>query len=285
MTFRIRTFQPGQAVQWLACGWRLWRRHPIEASAPAATFALAALLLRALPIIGDVLLLLVLPTALASYAMQVHTLAHTAGGKAAKMAARRRGRAALDHWMRQLRQALFGVWSNSHNVFPLLLLGVALVVIGLVVYSLLFAIGGQAVVSPYGFYELSPDQMARFLLAYAIAGAVWLGFAALIFWVAPLFALRDVPLVDAIRLNLQALARNAGAVLVLLSLLMALWLPAILLKPWSPFASVLALWAAVTLATLGAGFGGYCSFRLVFADAEPAAQARVASARPAPRRS
>lgn len=283
MTFRIRTFQAGQAVQWLACGWRLWRRRPLEASAPAAAFALAALLLRALPIIGDVLLLLVLPTALASYAVHVHALAHTAAGKTPKMAARRRGRAALDYWLHRLRQALFGAWSNSHNVFPLLLLGVVLVVIGLLVYSLLFAIGGQAVVSPYGFYELGFDQMARFLLAYAIAGASWLGVAALLLWVLPLFALRDVPLVDAFLLNLQALARNAGVVLVLLSLLIALWLPAILLKPWSPFASVLALWAGITLAALGAGFAGYCSFRLVFADAEPAAPA--ASARPATRRS
>lgn len=282
MTFRLRTFRAGQAVQWLACGWRLWRRRPLDASAPAAAFALAALLLRALPIIGDVLLLLVLPTVLTSYAIHVHVLAHTA---AAPKAARRRGRAALDHWARQLGQALFGAWSHSPNVFPLLLLGVVLVTIGLIVYSLLSGIGGQAVVSPYGFYELSPDQMARFLLAYAVAGAIWLGAAVLLLWVLPLFAVRDVALMDAVVLNLQALARNIGAVLVFLLLPTALLLPAILLRPWSPFASVLALWVGVTLLMLAAGFGGYCSFRLVFADAEVAARVPVATARPATRRS
>lgn len=282
MTFRIRRFEAGQAVQWLTCGWRLWRRRPLEASAPAAAFALAALLLRALPIIGDVLLLLVLPTALTSYAIHVHVLAHTA---AAKPAVARRGRAALDHWGQLLRQALFGAWSNSQNVFPLLLLGVVLVVIGLIVYSLLAAVGGQAVVSPYGFYELGPDQMTRFLLAYAVAGGVWLGVAALLLWVLPLFAVRDVALVNALGLNLQALARNAGAVLVFLLLLTALLLPGILLRPWSVPASLLTQWLGVTLLMLAAGFGGYCSFRLVFAEAESPAKAPAATARPAARRS
>ena len=64
---RIRSFRPGQVTQWLACGWRLWRRRPLEVMLPAAVFALAVLMLRAIPGLGAITLLLLLPSGLASH--------------------------------------------------------------------------------------------------------------------------------------------------------------------------------------------------------------------------
>ena len=74
---RIRSFRPGQVTQWLACGWRLWRRRPLEAVLPAAVFALAVLVLRAIPVLGDIVLLLLLPSVLTSYVLHVHVIALT----------------------------------------------------------------------------------------------------------------------------------------------------------------------------------------------------------------
>lgn len=267
-SLRIRPFRAGQALQWFTCGWRLWRRRPLELLVPAAVFALAALVLREIPVLGDVLLLLMLPSVTTSYLIQVDIVARTGSAPRPKVG---KGRASLDSWLRALRQALFGAWADTRNVFPLLLVGFALVVLGLVALALFTAIGGQAVVSPYGFFDLAADQMLRLLLAYGAIGLFWLAVVALLQWTVPLFAIRDLTLVDALWLNLQALVRNGAAALVFLLLVAAVFLPGAILKLWSPLASIAALWVCTIVVTMMFGVGGYCSFRLMFADEQPAA--------------
>ena len=72
--FRIRTLTVTQGLQWLSCGLRFWSKRPLEGTLPVAVLMLAAGLLRLLPVIGDVVLLLLLPTVAASYLIQVHIL-------------------------------------------------------------------------------------------------------------------------------------------------------------------------------------------------------------------
>lgn len=71
---RIRTLTVTQGIQWLSCGLRFWSKRPIEGTVPVAVFMLVAGLLRLLPVFGDVLLLLMLPTVAASYLIHVHAL-------------------------------------------------------------------------------------------------------------------------------------------------------------------------------------------------------------------
>ncbi|MCK7513765.1 MAG: hypothetical protein MZV70_63635 [Desulfobacterales bacterium] len=80
---RIRSFNVAQALQWFTCGLRLWRRRPREATVPVAVFALLVLALRAIPVLGDVLLLLILPSVVTSYLIHVHVLANTRSRRAA----------------------------------------------------------------------------------------------------------------------------------------------------------------------------------------------------------
>lgn len=266
---RIRSLTVAQAMQWFPCGLRLWRRRLREATPPAAVFALLLVALRAIPVLGDVLLLLVLPSVVTSYLIQVHVLAHTGTryppGPRPKAAS---ARAAGEAWLRELRQALLGAWYNTQNIFPLVLVGLLLVVVGLVAYALFNAVGGQAAVSPYPFFELTVVQMLRLLLAYAAAGLLWLAVAALLLWALPLFAIRDIALVSALGLNFKALVRNPAPVAVYLLLLAALLLPPALLRLFSPLAGLFAQWLGLTVLALAVGFSGYCSYRLVFAESE-----------------
>lgn len=267
---RIRSFRAGQVSQWLSCGWRLWRRRPLEALLPAAVFALAVLGLRAVPVIGDIALLLLLPTVYSSYALHVHLLALTGNAPAP----RRGGAASVQRWGQELRRALFGAWGKPENIFPLILVGLVLVVLGLLIHVLFNQVGGRAVVSPYGFFELDPDQMIRLLLAHAVAALLWMLVLALLFWTLSLFALRDMVLLDAFVWNVRAFFNNAAAVLVLLLVLAAGLVLAVVLKLWSPTGQIVALWLSLTLVTTMFGLCAYCSYRLVFAEAE--------SPRPAP---
>jgi hypothetical protein len=284
--FRIRSFQPGQLSQWLSCGWRLLRRRPLEAMRPAAAFALGLLLLRAIPVIGDVVLLLLLPSVIASYALHLHLIALTG---TAPRPRRRGGPPAYRRWGRELRDALFGAWTKHENIFPLILVGLVLGALGLVIQVLFSEVAGQAAVSPYGFFELTTAQMVRLLLAYGAGAVLWIVVMTLLLWTLPLFVLRDVVLLEALGWNLRALFRNAVIVLLLLGALATGLVPATLLKLWSPIAHVAVQWLSLTLLAALFGCSAYCSYRLVLADAEsaprpaaPSSARVIRGTRPAP---
>jgi len=277
--YRIRPFTATQATQWVASGWRMWRRRPLAATGPVAAFVLFALLLRLIPVIGDVVLLLLVPSVLASYLIEIHILTQTAGSRPG------RRRITFAQWLNNLQRVLFGAWDKPENIFPLALIGFVLVVIGLIGYALLSGVGGQVVDSPYGFFEFTPPQMAQFLLAYGIVVLLWLGASAVLWWTVPLFAIHDVPLVEALALGWRGLRHNAAAAAVLLPGLTAVLLPGVMLKLWSPLAGGVALWVCATLASMLMAFSAYCSFRLVFAPAGAAHSAPVVSPQTVARRS
>lgn len=266
-TLRIRSFQVGQALQWLSCGLRLWRRQLLAAFIPAGVFMLAALLLRRLPVLGDVLLLLFLPTVFTSFLMQAHIVAST--GPARAPWTKDAPALARQIW-RDVRQALFGAWFTPANIFPLAVTGMVLVLMGLIAHALQSAVGGQAVVSPYGFFDLPALQAVRLLLAYAAAALFWVVVTLLLFWTLPLFALRDQALADALVLNLRALRRNVLPLLVYLLVFAAGLVPLAAFRLWSPAVGFLTLWLGGAVLAVLFGCSAYCSFRLVFADAESA---------------
>lgn len=264
--FRIRTLTVTQGLQWLSCGLRFWSKRPLEATVPVAVFMLVAGLLRLIPVIGDVLLLLILPTVAASYLMQVHVLSAASG---TPRRAPRDARALFERQIKGMRVALYGAWSKPENIFPLALIGFALVFLGVITYGLYTLVGGQGVVSPLGFYELTAMQMFRVVLAQALASVIWLSVAGLLFWTLPLFTIRDVPLFSALRLNLRALLQNIRPLAVYLVILASGFLPAAILSIESRPAGYLLLWLSGTVIVCLFGFSAYCSFRLVFAEQAP----------------
>ena len=263
--FRIRTLTVTQGLQWLTCGLRLWGKHPLEGTVPVAVFMLAAGLLRLIPVFGDVLLLLLLPTVAASYFIQVNILSVAS--------TRRRpagdARFQFEHQMKGVRAALFGAWSKPENIFPLALMGFVLVFVGVLIYALYTLVGGQGVVSPLGFFELTAAQMARVFVARALAVLIWLSVAGILFWTLPLFTIRDVPLFNALRLNLRAVRHNIRPLAVYLLILASGFLPAAIIGIESRLAGYLLLWLSGTVIVCLFGFSAYCSFRLVFAEQAP----------------
>ena len=264
--FRIRTLTLTQGIQWLSCGLRFWGKRPIEGALPVAVFMLAAGLLRLLPVFGDVLLLLMLPTIVASYLIHVHGLATV---KSSPRGTSGNARVRFERGLKGIRMALFGAWSKPENIFPLALIGFVLVLVGVITYAIYTLVGGQGVVSPLGFYELTTTQMLRVVVAHVVASLIWLMVASLLFWTLPLFTIRDVALFNALRLNLQALMRNVQPLAAYLVILASGFLPAAILSIESHLLGYLLLWLSGTLIVCLFGFSAYCSFRLVFAETDP----------------
>lgn len=273
--FRIRTLTIAQGIQWLSCGLRFWSKCPIEGTAPVAVFMLVAGVIRLLPVFGDVLLLLILPTIAASYFIHVHGLATAKSLTQSTSYAQGR----FERGLKEIRTALFGALSKQENIFPLALIGFVLVLMGVITYAIYTLVGGQGVVSPLGFYELTMTQMLRVVVAHAVASAIWLLVASLLFWALPLFTIRDVALFNALRLNLQALKRNAKPLAVYLVILASGFLPAAILGIESRSAGYLLLWLSGTVIVCLFGFSAYCSFRLVFAEQGPSSR----TSNPSPR--
>lgn len=267
--FRIRSLTILQGVQWLSCGLRFWSKRLIDGTLPVAVFVLVAGLLRLLPVIGDVLLLLILPSVTASYLIHVYGLAATTSSRGSKISSAR-GR--FEQGLQGIRKALFGAWSKPENIFPLVLIGFVLVLVGVVTYAIYTLVGGQGVVSPLGFYELTGTQMLRVVIAHAVASLIWLMIASLLFWTLPLFTIRDVALFSALRLNLQALKHNAKPLAIYLVILASGFLPAAILGIESRLAGNFLLWLSGTVIVCLFGFSAYCSFRLVFAEQGPSTQ-------------
>jgi hypothetical protein len=267
---RIRSFQPEQSPQWLTCGWRLLRRRPGEALRPAIVFALCVMVMRLIPVLGDIVLLLLLPTIAASYTLHAHFIAAT-GNKPRPVL--RNAPPIYKRWAHEIRLALFGAWSKHENVLPLIVVGLALVAVGLVAYIVFHQVAGEAALSTYAFFDLTALQMARLLLAYAAGTLLWIFVTAMLLWTLPLFALRDMGLDDALVWNARAIANNAGAILTMLGILAAGLLPAALIETWSAIGHFVVLWLTLTVLASVFGFGAYCSFRLVFADPQQAPRA------------
>lgn len=261
--YQIRSFRPGQATLWFAGGWRLLRRRPIEVLVPAAVFSLALMLLMAIPVLGNILPLLVLPGVLASHLLQAHMIALTGN-----TTSNRPGKPPLDlkRRGRDLQQSLAGAWSKPDNVLPLFVVSLALALAGAVVHVLFTTVGGQAVADSRGLATLSILRLIQLLSAYGLATLLWMLVAALLLWTLPLLALRDQALAGALTLNLRALRQNTGAVFVLLLALPAGLLPVVLLKSFSPTASALMHWLLLTLLMPYIGCCIYCSYRLVIME-------------------
>ncbi len=264
---RIRGFRAGQIGQWLSCGFRFWRRRPFDNTAPFAVFALAVLVLHAIPVLGDMALLMLLPSVLSSAFLSVHLLSKAAPVPATPLRKRKLPvRDRIMGWVKGLYPEFFSAWSKNENVIPLLLIGFVLVALGLVAHVLFNKVGGQSLVMPYAFSELTGAHQGRYLLAYATGIFFWLLVGMTVMWALPLFVIRDQALSSAVVLSLRAFTRNAGVVVVLMLLLVARLLPGRLLRLTTPVIGLVVFGLGITLATMLLVFAGYCSFRLVFAE-------------------
>lgn len=275
---RIRRFRFPGMLQWLSSGWRLLRRRPLEGLRPAAVFAFVALLLLNVPVVGDVSLLLLLPLFLASYLLHIHLITNTAS----RIPAGEKRAEAWRRWGRELQHALFGACAKPVNLLSLIVLGVAMVILGVATAVLFRMVGGQAVVNATAVGQLTVMQMGQVLLAYGVVTLLWALIAAMTLWSLPMLILRDMELSEALRWGLRGFRHNAGAAIAFPLLFAASLTPGLLVKPWLPLAHHVVQWLLLASLSVLFGFGAYCSYRLVFAEAARAATPRPPSAHKPP---
>ncbi len=259
-------FQIG--MRWLGCGWRLYRRAPLQLAAFGLTAGLAVVLASWVPIIGALLVGALAPLFLGSACLVLDETARQ--GKTSRGPRRS---AALKAGARSLLR----VFDKEARLIPLMLFSIYSLTVVLLAKILLWITVYRVVAST--------GLLGGVLGALLALGVIVMLLGSLVYAL-PLAFLRDEPVGTAVVLSSRVAIRHIYAVLVPFGLLA---LPAAL----GALGAIYSLWAAYAVGILAgalafpwAAAALYCSFRTLFATEEAAVTAaspRRAAARTAAR--
>jgi hypothetical protein len=252
---QIRKFNSQQTMQWLSCGLRFSRRAPVLWSAVALIDVVILYLLEQIPLVGDVVLLFLMPAALVSGLRATRDLTG-ANGTRPKPAMTKRLIAPL--------RAALGVFANANDAIVIALIGLVVMAVGLVIQIAFQVVGGAALTTPAMLYDMGVINALHYLGAYVL---IWILLAPLVlvlFYALPLFFIEDVPLGEALGLAGGALVKNGLALLPFVATLLAPLFVAILaFKIYWGAGLVLTAIAAFVTVPVGIN-SAYCSYKLTF---------------------
>lgn len=251
----IRKFKTRQAVQWLSCGLRFWRRGPVLWSAASLVVLAMTFVLTSIPILGTVVLLFLAPAILVSGLMQPRT-------NSVPVEERRR-QSMNDRLLAPLR-ACFGVFTRGNDAFVIALVGLVVLALGLLIQIVFQVSAGPALIAPVSLLEVGATNALHYLGGYVLAWVVAIPFVVFLMFSLPLFFIEDVPLPDALGLGLRALTRNAIALIPFIASLIAPLFVAGLALKISPIAGHILLPIAGFITVPLFINSNFCSYKLTF---------------------
>jgi hypothetical protein len=252
---QIRKFNSQQTMQWLSCGLRFSRRAPVLWSAVALVALVIIYLLEQIPLVGDVVLLFLMPAVLVS---GLRTTRDVTGGKG--------GQAKRDMQQRLVApfRAVFGVFANANDAIVIALIGMVVMAIGLVIEIVFQVVGGTAVTSPALLYNMGTVNALQYLGAYLLAWVLAVPLILVLMYTLPLFFIEDIPLGEALGLAGRALVKNGLALLPFVATLLApLFVAIVVFRIYWDAGLVLTAIAAFVTVPMWIN-SAYCSYKLTF---------------------
>lgn len=247
--------------RWLGCGWRLYRRAPVQLAAFGMAAGVVVVLASGLPMLGALLLGLFAPLFLGSACLVLDDIVRR--GKTTRGP---RGRAAL----RAGARSLLRVFDRESRLIPIMLLAIYSLALVLLAQILMFS--ARLVVGT--------DVLGAVVGAPLALGLLVALFASLAYAL-PLVVLRDEPVGTAVVRSVRAARHHLYALLMLFGLLALPTAAGALSALYSPWAAYAVGIVAGALALPWALAALYCSFRTLFAPDAPVAKPAPAR-RPAP---
>ena len=251
----IRKFKTRQAVQWLSCGLRFWRRSPLLWSAASLIVLALTYLFASVPVLGIVVILFLAPAVLVSGLMQPRTNSVAVE--------ERRPQSMNDRLLAPLR-ACFGVFARGNDAFVIALVGLVVLALGMLIQIVYQVSAGPAVIAPVSLLDVGAINALHYLGGYVLAWIVAIPFVVFLMFSLPLFFVEDVPLPDALGLGLRALTRNAIALIPFIASLMAPLFVAGLALKISPIAGHILLPVAGFITVPLFINSNFCSYKLTF---------------------
>jgi hypothetical protein len=251
----IRKFKSKQAVQWLSCGLRFWRRSPVLWTVVSLIVLAIAYLLASIPILGTVMMLFLAPAILISGLMQPRTNS---------VAVQDRRPPTMNERLLAPLRACFGVFAKGSDAFVIALVGLVVLAVGLLVQMVFQVSAGPALIAPVSLLDVGAVNALHYIGGYLLTWVLAIPLVLFLAFSLPLFFIEDVPLPEAMGLGLRALARNAIALIpFIVSLLAPLFVAGLALRI-SPMAGQVLLPIAGFITVPLFVNASFCSYKLTF---------------------
>lgn len=197
----IRKFKTKQAVQWINCGWRLSKKRLMTWLMTAFLLTFAALALNLIPVIGEIVIIFLLPIIICSSIVVTDRFNNPDAAKSDTGEKRTRGFAAN---LRYAKDMLFCAFAKEDRILGMMGMAAGMMVFGIVVKIIMQIVGGSAINAQAHFWQLTGSQFGSLLAANTVAYILILFLAMAFFYALPLFMLRDYDIRAAIKLSLKA---------------------------------------------------------------------------------
>jgi len=196
--YRKHTFQ--QLWKWPSCGWRFFNKHPLLWLVTALCFMLVAMTIGMIPIIGEVLVMFIAPTVLAS------SLLWLASPDKQK---RRRKKSKSNNFLSRLENTLYGAMKVQENIVPLLILGAFLAVSTIIIQIIGHLIAGPMFPSLAAVTDLSLALAARVVLAKFAVLSLYYFIGMWVLYAVPMIILDDIMLPTAVMKSFRGILVNS----------------------------------------------------------------------------
>lgn len=256
----VRRFKPKQAVQFIPCGWRLWKKNLMTWWLIALVLSAATMLLVQIEVVGEVVTLFMLPLVWTGSLLVADRLNNPEVAKAWRQTHNVKSLKALRlHCMKDM---VIGGFAREHRIIELVGMAMSMIVFGIVMKILMGIVGGSGLRATGHFWQLSMDQFIGVLAAYGILYLVLYFMLMAFFYGIPLFIIRDEDLIPSLKDGLAASLKNF---IPITTYLLAFFGPLILLIAFSGLAKfaffIIFIFAGSILWPLFIN-SQYCAYRL-----------------------
>ncbi len=206
----IRRFTVREALRWIGCGWRIWKKNLFFWWVAAFIYALLAFAVTRVPFLGAFVLLFVTPamtaSALSTVRQQVSPDGQCSIRYLLKRARSPQGK--LSVLLGRPAKALFGGFADENRVLPLMGIGLATAVLGVLVQILSINIAGPVYWTPPPVEEMNTNQGLRLTLAYITTYTAYLVLIVFNIYFVAHYVLDQRPLTVAASASLRACFPN-----------------------------------------------------------------------------
>ena len=209
----IRRFTVREALRWIGCGWRIWKRNLLFWWAVATTYILIAFALTRVPWLGSTILLMLSPIiaagVLSTVSQQLSPPKNRPRSVRYLLKRARSGPEKLLVLARPLVRALFGSFTDEKRIMPLMGIGLGTALIGGLVELLGLNMTGAFYRASETVTDLGFFQGLRLAFAYLIMFTTYLVLTTVYVYLISLYVIDDRPLFAAAQASFKACIPNA----------------------------------------------------------------------------
>jgi len=207
----IRRFTIPQALKWIGCGWRIWKKNLLFWWILGTLYVLFVFLVTRIPFLGTFVILLLAPTMTAGVLATVCRQLNPKGEHTMRYLLKRAKspQAKLAVLMGGPAKALFSGFTDEHRILPLMGMGLATAVLGVLIQIVSLNIGGAFFHTADTLAGVGFVQGLRMAAAYLVTFLMYLALVVVYIYLIALYVIDDRPLADAAGASIRACARNA----------------------------------------------------------------------------